>query len=460
MSAPTPNGGDGSPAPGYYPDPSIPGYVRYWNGASWVPGTSRPAPKEDQTTTAAAPEQSVPLAPPVTPAAPATPAASAVETGGARGQREAAAEPSAVEETGPVFLDEDPVEEPPRPEPASAWQADSSRQSGFQGAPGGRVAWGGAGAGADPRIPEQGGDPTGGALPGVRSAAAGRRPDAAPAAEERPAERPVTDSTVTIRAVRPRAAQPPNAQPTSQPQPLPPARAQAPAPAPAQPLVPEQVQPQARPQPQPPVTDGPGGGSASWAQQVHQLAQDGDAEPAVVPWKPPVNDPFLAIAQAQAAARPAPLGRRIAARLIDSVLLGAVLSAIAVPLVTSALDHVDGKITAAKQSGETVTVWLLDGTTAVQFGIVLVAFLVLGALYEALPTAKWGHTLGKKLLGISVVDIESHEPPPFGAALRRWLVYGGLGLVVLGVVNVLWCLIDRPWRQCWHDKVAHTFVRG
>ncbi|MER5769042.1 DUF2510 domain-containing protein, partial [Streptomyces sp. NPDC001985] len=45
MSAPTPAGGDDSPLPGYYPDPSIPGYVRYWNGAAWVPGTSRPAPK-------------------------------------------------------------------------------------------------------------------------------------------------------------------------------------------------------------------------------------------------------------------------------------------------------------------------------------------------------------------------------------------------------------------------------
>ncbi|GAA2479401.1 hypothetical protein GCM10010393_07410 [Streptomyces gobitricini] len=85
---------------------------------------------------------------------------------------------------------------------------------------------------------------------------------------------------------------------------------------------------------------------------------------------------------------------------------------------------------------------------------------MLGVLYEALPTAKWGRTLGKKLMGIEVRDIESHEPPPFGAALRRWLVYGTLGILVVGVVNVLWCLIDRPWRQCWHDKAAHTFVAG
>ncbi|GGQ81294.1 RDD family protein [Kitasatospora griseola] len=31
-------------APGYYPDPSVPGFVRYWAGHAWVPGTSRAAP--------------------------------------------------------------------------------------------------------------------------------------------------------------------------------------------------------------------------------------------------------------------------------------------------------------------------------------------------------------------------------------------------------------------------------
>ncbi|MGK5632743.1 DUF2510 domain-containing protein, partial [Streptomyces sp. URMC 123] len=45
MSAPTSGSpADGSPTAGYYPDPSIPGFIRYWNGAAWVPGTSRPAP--------------------------------------------------------------------------------------------------------------------------------------------------------------------------------------------------------------------------------------------------------------------------------------------------------------------------------------------------------------------------------------------------------------------------------
>jgi hypothetical protein len=34
------------PEAGYYADPSIPGYIRYWDGREWVPGTSRPAPAE------------------------------------------------------------------------------------------------------------------------------------------------------------------------------------------------------------------------------------------------------------------------------------------------------------------------------------------------------------------------------------------------------------------------------
>ncbi|WP_024756395.1 RDD family protein, partial [Streptomyces exfoliatus] len=199
-----------------------------------------------------------------------------------------------------------------------------------------------------------------------------------------------------------------------------------------------QRQPQPRPQPQP---------------QEQQ-----DPQQPVLPWKPPVEDVFQQAARAQASARPAGLGRRLLARLIDTVVLAALVGAAAVPFVTAALDHIDGKIEAAKQSGTTVQVWLLDSTTSVQFGIALASLFVIGVLYEALPTAKWGRTLGKKLCGLEVRDIESHQPPRFGAALRRWLVYSVLGILAIGVLNVLWCLFDRPWRQCWHDKAARTFV--
>ncbi|MEU9860393.1 RDD family protein [Streptomyces sp. NPDC047971] len=487
----TPPGAGGEvPQAGYYPDPSIPGYIRYWNGGAWVPGTSRPAPKEGE-------------APPAAPAG-AMPAGPALAPNPSPAPVVPSTPVPAVEETGPVFLDEEPVAEP-RPEPASAWQADVSRQTGFGGERDQRVSWGApegepaapAPAAPDPRVaatpapepepapapaarpaaassarlggmpvtPAPAADPTGGALPGVRQ--------------------PQAEGTMTIRALAPQGGQ--SARSTGAPQGA--QAAQAPqstqdAPAAQSPQGPQALRsPQAplphvpgQPQPAPaaaapaatpaPVTTGPGGGAPSWPQQVQQLAQPApagaspgaEAEQPVLPWKPPVEDPFLQAARAQAAARPAGLGKRLVARLVDTLVLGALVGGASFPFVTQALDHIDAKIEAAKQTGTTVQVWLLDGTTSLNFGIALAALLVIGVLYEALPTAKWGRTLGKKLCGLQVRDIEAHEPPTFGAALRRWLVYSVLGLLVLGVLNVLWCLFDRPWRQCWHDKAAHTFV--
>lgn len=500
----TPPGAGGEvPQAGYYPDPSIPGYIRYWNGGAWVPGTSRPAPKEGE-------------APPTAPAG-VMPAGPALAPNPSPAPVVPSTPVPAVEETGPVFLDEEPVAETrPEPEPASAWQADVSRQTGFGGDRDQRVSWGApeaepaapTGGAPDPRVaaartanpepaptpspapeptpaprpaatssarlggmpvtPAPAADPTGGALPGVRQT------------------KPQAEGTMTIRALPPKGTPGGQATPAAQPQSpqgpqalrAPQGSAQAPQAAPHAPLprVPGQAQPApaptpaANPAPAPaPVTTGPGGGAPSWPQQVQQLAQPsaaaagpqaGEAEQPVLPWKPPVEDPFLQAARAQAAARPAGLGKRLVARFVDTLVLGALVAGASFPFVTQALDHIEAKIEAAKQSGTTVQVWLLDGTTSLQFGIALAAFLVLGVLYEAVPTAKWGRTLGKKLCGLQVRDIEAHEPPTFGAALRRWLVYSVLGLLVLGVLNVLWCLFDRPWRQCWHDKAAHTFVAG
>ncbi|MGW7168191.1 RDD family protein [Streptomyces sp. NPDC054884] len=528
MSAPTPAPGDDRPREGYYPDPSIPGYVRYWNGSAWVPGTSRPAPSDGRPLTAPS---------------------------GA---------PAPVEETGPHFFDEDPAPAGPapvnpyggHPEPASAWGADRSHQSGFGGDQDRRVSWGAPPA-ADPRVPspaqaqpegaatstdgmttippaqpESGegagagaGDvvsggtfvfrrPTaggGGAGPAA-PAPSGHTPDRGTVTFGPPAQRtgvpdgqypPAAQGPTTAPAANApappgfgagkaaadqasaapgpgvQAPQGPGVQAPQGPAQIPPAQnpgfppapsassaaqpagspvARMPAPA-QQPAagVPHQAAGPGGPAAAP-MAAGSGGGQPSWAQQVHRLtgAEDGP----VTPWRPPVDDVFQAAARRQAEARPAGLGKRLAARLLDTLVLAAVTAGAALPLGVRALDHVDEKIDAAKLSGETVTVWLLDGTTSVYLGIVLAVLLVFGILYEALPTAKWGRTLGKKLFGLQVRDIEGGEPPSYGAALRRWLVYSVPGLLAVGVVGVLWGLFDRPWRQCWHDKAAHTFVAG
>ncbi|MFC5955770.1 RDD family protein [Streptomyces pratens] len=521
MSAPTPAPGDDTPREGFYPDPSIPGYVRYWNGASWVPGTSRPAPDGG--------------------GAPLASSASA----GAGSSASTPAVP-VVEETGPHFFDEDPVDGPPpsppfpspsqvpspsspfspsplpadsqhgsRPEPASAWSANRSHQSGFGGDQDRRVSWG-----ADPRVAHASG-PAGGESTGAGGADAGAAPAGNTFGSRPPTAKPPTsadsgsagasaasdsaiadEGTMTFRAVGPRqgsgaassgsgssgssgrpgfgagkaaaarAARTASGQegsgssaaaPVSGPQqastaPAVPPQSMAPEPMPAPAAAPAPASVPAQASASRPLSSGHGGGQSSWAQQVHRPA-DGEAAP-VAPWKPPVEDIFQAAARRQASARPAGFGKRLVARLLDTVILGGVTALAAVPLGLAAADHVNEKIDAAKLSGETVTVWLLDGTTSVYLGIVLAVLLLGGVLCEVLPTAKWGCTPGKKLLGLEVRDIEGHDVPGFGAALRRWLVYSIPGLLVVGVVGVLWCLFDKPWRQCWHDKVAHTFVAG
>ncbi|MFI1951180.1 RDD family protein [Streptomyces xinghaiensis] len=629
MSAPTSGSADGGPAPGYYPDPSIPGYIRYWNGASWVPGTSRPAPGEGDAMPAPppgagpGPSAAVPAAPAASPSASTPPSSSPRSSASPSGGNSVPAQ----DRTGPMYFDEiagaaaarsagedgpgaAPREESaagpaPEPEPGPGDRpapGDPRRPGGREEADGPRRAGGDPRAAAPDAAPAAsatgGPEPSGGPTLGLGS---GRGPDArrpgtggptlglgpgrsgpgtAPDGDDEEAGGPPSataarEGTMTLRAsgpagrsrtpgpADPRAAhgapaaapggrddrpapgrvpdqgggQAPGApaagadprrgavprpagegapgesapgapgagaaaaQPPADGSGLPVRTPGGPAPGPAprgpkphgpdpqgpqrrapgpegpvqRPALPDtrpgQPSPTASPQPAPAAgavpprqpAAGSAGPAASWPQQVQQLAQPGGPaaaadEGAVTPWRPPVEDPFLAAVRAQTAARPAGLGRRLLARLIDTAVLGALLSAAAVPLGVRTADHIDAKIENAELTGETVTVWLLDGTTAGYLGMFLAALLLLGAVYEVLPTARWGRTLGKRLCGVRVMGIESHENPSFAESLRRWLVYSLLGLLVVGVVNVLWCFVDRPWRQCWHDKAARTFV--
>ncbi|MFE5919147.1 RDD family protein [Streptomyces sp. NPDC056468] len=157
-------------------------------------------------------------------------------------------------------------------------------------------------------------------------------------------------------------------------------------------------------------------------------------------------------------ARPAALPRRLLARLIDYLAAGVVFAPIAVSQGTAAFQHLQGKVASARQSGVTATVWLIDGTTAAQLAVLASSLILTGLLLEALPTALWGRTLGKRLLGLRVLDIESHTRPAPAPAVQRALIHIVLNVLTVGVVGLLWCLADRPWRQCWHDKAARTFV--
>ena len=74
--------------------------------------------------------------------------------------------------------------------------------------------------------------------------------------------------------------------------------------------------------------------------------------------------------------------------------------------------------------------------------------------YFVIPTALWGWTPGKRIIGISVVDKEGYAPGL--AAIPREVFGRAVAIALLGV-GLLWVLFD-PARQGWHDKIAGTYV--
>ncbi|MFF4322064.1 RDD family protein [Streptomyces sp. NPDC001568] len=471
----SPGDGDHAAREGYYPDPSIPGYVRYWNGAAWVPGTSRPAAPAD--------------------------------------------------ETGPVFLDETSVtealpepEREPRPA-AQGWQVDPAHQAGFGGPRDVRVSWGDPGepeperrpaagislardtARAAASAPAQAAAPAPAPAPAATAAAAARRLPAQAAAE-----------SVGILSARPPAwpdapgggvsgltSSWPEATParSAAPQPAPP-DAGRPAAAQRAPAAPWEAEVRPAAHPAPPAAPAPRPGTvppaAARDAEVRGARPTGSrtevAEPApprtpvgeearprpAVPWddegrrepaprrrptlpenppRPPAPATTRAVFEqmAERAVRPAGLVRRALARALDTLVLAAVTAGAAAPLVPRVTDHLQAKVDAARGSGHTTTVWLLDATTVGYGCLLLAAVLLFGVFYEVLPTARWGRTPGKKLFGVRVLAVATLRPPSFGAALRRWLV-GAL----LGVPGSLRSLFDRTRRQAWHDRAAGTYV--
>jgi uncharacterized RDD family membrane protein YckC len=106
------------------------------------------------------------------------------------------------------------------------------------------------------------------------------------------------------------------------------------------------------------------------------------------------------------------------------------------------------------ESTGTLLLMMCLATTAVWFA------------YEVPASANSGQTLGKRLIGIKVVRLESAQPLGFGRAFRRWGRLGlptllwyccGIGLA-LQLVDCLFVAIDRPLHQALHDKAAATVV--
>ena len=144
----------------------------------------------------------------------------------------------------------------------------------------------------------------------------------------------------------------------------------------------------------------------------------------------------------------APL-QRLVARIIDTIILAILFFAVYFTLralftTTTSLELGNG-MTLGQTSGPGG--WL-----------VYVLGALISFLYEVSLTATRGQTVGKMIVGVTVVADGTTEPPGWGRAFMRWLATIAMGLIpLLPLLDVLWLLWDRK-KQCLHDKVAGTVV--
>ncbi|HEX6446892.1 MAG TPA: RDD family protein [Streptosporangiales bacterium] len=155
----------------------------------------------------------------------------------------------------------------------------------------------------------------------------------------------------------------------------------------------------------------------------------------------------------------APRWRRLCAYLVDL----AVLSVLTSPLLVRAsgqqthhVEQLDKALTDPALHVTPVPYWATSWFVAIVTAVVF-------ACYRIPQEAVAGRTLGHRLLGLRVVRYDGDRRIGFGWAAARYAIFYGVNVIpyagpIFTVVNYLWCVFDRYYHQCLHDKVAGTFV--
>ena len=133
-------------------------------------------------------------------------------------------------------------------------------------------------------------------------------------------------------------------------------------------------------------------------------------------------------------------GRRLAALLVDVVVLGLVIGV---------------ALFAAGIPADELRERLRDGETL----LVVLLFLIPEAIYHTALIGSRSQTFGKMALGIRVVDAESSSPIGYVRAFRRWVSTAALRALftVPTILDHLWPLRDKR-NQTLHDKFARSVV--
>ncbi len=98
---------------------------------------------------------------------------------------------------------------------------------------------------------------------------------------------------------------------------------------------------------------------------------------------------------------------------------------------------------------------IVEGGNKANQSLAIVVGLIAATLYYVGSEGRWGRTLGKRILGLKVVDVKIGEPVGYTRALVR--TFGRcLSSMALGA-GYLTMLSDAK-KQCWQDKLARTVV--
>ncbi|MFE5210557.1 RDD family protein [Streptomyces sp. NPDC056600] len=135
-------------------------------------------------------------------------------------------------------------------------------------------------------------------------------------------------------------------------------------------------------------------------------------------------------------------GARLAARFLDGVFM--LLAGLLVAGVVTVLQNV-------LEAPEPVEVLI----GFVGYGLLGLALLC----YEPVMIWERGATYGKRICGLRVARVGDGEDLSFRRAWLRWFMSFFMGFVpFLGLLDGLWCLWDKPFQQCLHDKAADSVV--
>lgn len=156
-------------------------------------------------------------------------------------------------------------------------------------------------------------------------------------------------------------------------------------------------------------------------------------------------------ARAHGVTRPAGVGRRVGAYILDMV------------LITIALGFVFAVVLSGSGALPTSPEGLNQGS-AYTTGLISA---VLTLAYFMLLEAGSGQTLGKRVLRIKVVSADGSTPPSFADAFRRRVLFvvgsvipvvGSLIGFVVPLAALITAIQDEPDNQGFHDKWAGTRV--